>query len=154
MYADAGTAASESFWSVRFSFPDDCTGLSANTVAVPVETPGPDLPADAAATTIAASATASAAAKSFVRIKKFPPLLTVGRRTLDAFSPNHTLVSASQRDPVGVVALEQKLCGPPADAECVAERRKRDRRERRQCLAAAVVERARDGVAVADAAQL
>src|SRR5207248_8017072 len=62
-------------------------------------------------------------------------------------------VAAPQGQPVGVVALEQELRGAAADAEGVAEGRKRDLGQAREQLAAAVVRRDRHGVAVADPAQ-
>ena len=53
----SGTAAAESFWSVSAWLPDDCTGLTMNTLPVPVEVPLPGFVADAgdAATRVAAS---------------------------------------------------------------------------------------------------
>src|SRR5919198_2601091 len=69
-------------------------------------------------------------------------------------SPEDSLVADSAREAVGVVALEQELRDAPGDAERVAERGERDRLEREERFAAAVVELHRDREAVADAMKL
>src|SRR6266550_2212031 len=68
-------------------------------------------------------------------------------RNLAAAATQDTHVAAAEREAVGVVSLEQELRRPPADAERVPERRERDRLERRERLAAALVELERDGIA-------
>ncbi len=54
-YAAAGTAASESFWSVSDSLPSDCTGFDTKTRPVPVDDPDPGFAAATDDTTMSAS---------------------------------------------------------------------------------------------------
>src|SRR6185312_13953441 len=68
-------------------------------------------------------------------------------------APQRSHVTASQREPVGVVALEQQLRGAAADTERVAECSERDRVQPRQDLAPPVVQRGRHGEPVTAAAQ-
>src|SRR5437762_14046259 len=63
------------------------------------------------------------------------------------------LVADAQGQPVRVVALEQQLRGAARDAESVAEAGEGNRLQRRERLAAALVEVSRDSEAVADASQ-
>jgi hypothetical protein len=58
-YAEAGTAASESFWSVSVSMPVDCTGLLKNTRPVAVDDAAEVAVAPAPAPAMASAATAA-----------------------------------------------------------------------------------------------
>src|SRR5512132_1773666 len=69
-YSESGTALSESFWSVSDWIPEDWTGFTLKTSAVPVELPLPGLPAEAgvaAATAVARDAPIARTAANFVR---------------------------------------------------------------------------------------
>ena len=58
-YAAAGTAASESFWSVSDSFARLCTGLGTKTEAEPTDDPGPVFAAEPTAATATPTAIAT-----------------------------------------------------------------------------------------------